>query len=344
MIDFLIVGGGFSGINVAAQLQQYRQSFHLIDTCDFKNATSISAGIINPVTGRKFATQWNMDELIPLAVKTYSHFEAQLGIKCLHESSVFKIHKSESALEDWLRVKAEGKISQYIDESPNYSHYAKYLDFRFGGITIHPAFHVDATTLLTAFYKSINAQLIKSTFNYNELIIEQNYFSYNNINYNHIIFCEGIHALQNPYFDFIAFKPAKGECLIVEIPNFITKQIIMKGIMLVPLQNNTYWVGATNTWNDLTTTATNSGKSALEEDLRLLLKIPYRILEHKAAIRPTIRDRAPAVGRHPTINNMFVLNGMGTKGTAHAPYYAQQLIAHILTNAAINKEADVNRF
>lgn len=344
MIDFLIVGGGFSGINMAAQLQQHQKTFHLIDSCDFNSATAVSAGLINPVTGRKFATQWNMDELIPLAVKTYTHFEQQLGIKCLYESAVFKIHKSESALEEWLRVKDAGVISTYIDATKNNSHYAKYLDFRFGGITIHPAFHVDSPTLLHAFYKSIKEHLIQSIFNYNDLSIEQGIFIYNNTKYNHIIFCEGVHAMQNPYFDFIAFKPAKGECLIVEIPNFNTTQIIMKGIMLVPMHNNIYWVGATNTWNDLTTATTVSGKSELEEGLNALLKVPYRVLAHKAAIRPTIRDRAPAVGRHPNIKNMFVLNGMGTKGTAHAPYYAQQLVAHILNNTPINKEANVNRF
>jgi glycine/D-amino acid oxidase-like deaminating enzyme len=344
VIDFLIVGGGISGINIAAKLQQYGKSFHLIDPCDFKNATAISAGIINPVTGRKFATQWNMDELIPLASKTYGGMEKMLHINCLQKTAVLKIHKSESGLEDWLQIKSTNQVSHFISEFTATAHLAKFIDYRFGGITITPAYFLDTKMLLNAFYKSINSHLIKSSFMHSDLIEVNGQFIYNNIIYQHIIFCEGIHAMHNPYFDFIAFKPAKGECLIVEIPNFSTKEIIMKGIMLVPINKETYWVGATNTWNDLEPVGTASGKAELEAGLRDLLKVPYTILEHKSAIRPTIRDRAPAVGKHPTISNMFVMNGMGTKGTAYAPYYAAQLLAHIFNNTPINKEANVNRF
>ncbi len=72
--------------------------------------------------------------------------------------------------------------------------------------------------------------------------------------------------------------------------------------------------------------------------------MPYNILETKVAIRPTIRDRTPVVGRHPVINNLFILNGMGTKGASLSLYYAQKLIDHIEYNVPIPLEADIKRF
>lgn len=343
MIDFLIIGGGISGLNIAAQLQQFKQSFRLVDPCNMLSATAISAGIINPVTGRKFATQWNMDEIIPIAEATYLQLEKQLNIKVLHKTQVIKIHKSEAALEEWLNAKSKPTYSNYISEfKPGNLH--KFIDFRFGGINISPAFHVDTPTLLSAFYKSLNDQLIVNTCNYDEIKIHDNYFEYEGNNYSNIIFCEGFSALQNPYFNFIPFKPAKGECLIIKIPNFNTTSIIMKGIMLVPLGNELFWVGATNTWDDLTNQTTAQGSDELTSGLQTLLKVPYEIISQKAAIRPTIKDRTPVVGSHPEIKNMFTINGMGTRGTAYAPFYAAQLVNFILMGDDINPTGNINRF
>ncbi|HRF78367.1 MAG TPA: FAD-dependent oxidoreductase, partial [Chitinophagales bacterium] len=98
------------------------------------------------------------------------------------------------------------------------------------------------------------------------------------------------------------------------------------------------------TWNDLSNEPTQAAFEELDNGLKELLKIPYQVVAHKAAVRPTIKDRTPVVGRHPAIENMYTLNGLGTKGTSLAPYYAKQLIDHILTGTPINHEVRVNRF
>ncbi len=68
------------------------------------------------------------------------------------------------------------------------------------------------------------------------------------------------------------------------------------------------------------------------------------MLDHKAAIRPATLERRPFVGFHPQQSNVGILNGMGTKGSSLAPFFAHQLAQHIVYGFPIAPEADVHRF
>ena len=104
MIDFLIVGGGFSGIAFSWELEKRNINYKLADPGLFNSATAVSGGLINPITGRKSALQWNIGELLPLIKSNYLLLENKLGCKLLYETNILKIHKSESALEDWQKA------------------------------------------------------------------------------------------------------------------------------------------------------------------------------------------------------------------------------------------------
>ena len=74
------------------------------------------------------------------------------------------------------------------------------------------------------------------------------------------------------------------------------------------------------------------------------LKKPYRVLFHKAAVRPATLERRPFVGLHPHVPQVGILNGMGTKGTSLAPFFAHQLTQHLVYDLPIAPEADIQRF
>ena len=55
-------------------------------------------------------------------------------------------------------------------------------------------------------------------------------------------------------------------------------------------------------------------------------------------------DRRPLVGQHPNHKNMYVLNGLGTRGVLVAPSMAKALYNSIEKNTSLSKEIDINRF
>lgn len=67
-------------------------------------------------------------------------------------------------------------------------------------------------------------------------------------------------------------------------------------------------------------------------------------MNQEAAIRPTVSDRRPLIGKHPLHDNIWVLNGLGTRGVMIAPYVAEQLLSAVYKGKSIDKEIDVKRY
>ena len=110
------------------------------------------------------------------------------------------------------------------------------------------------------------------------------------------------------------------------------------------MESDNYLVGSTYEWTDKTNTPTSKAKSQLLEKLKRLLICDFEVLDQRAGIRPTVSDRRPLVGRHPNHNNMYVLNGLGTRGVLIAPSMSEALYKLIEMNLPLNEEIDINRF
>ena len=53
-----------------------------------------------------------------------------------------------------------------------------------------------------------------------------------------------------------------------------------------------------------------------------MLSVPFEVIDHQAAIRPTVKDRRPFIGNHPKYPNLGIFNGFGTKGASLVPFWA----------------------
>ena len=78
--------------------------------------------------------------------------------------------------------------------------------------------------------------------------------------------------------------------------------------------------------------------------MNTLINVPYKVVDHVAGIRPTVRDRRPLVGVHREHSQLVVLNGLGTRGVMIAPTVAKELYNHIENSVALRKEIDILRF
>jgi glycine/D-amino acid oxidase-like deaminating enzyme len=50
------------------------------------------------------------------------------------------------------------------------------------------------------------------------------------------------------------------------------------------------------------------------------------------------------MGNHPHHNNVFIFNGLGTKGVSLAPYFAKEMLSFLETNKVLLPEANIERF
>ena len=63
MIDYLIVGQGIAGTLTAFQLLERNKKICIIDDGNKTSSSSVAAGMINPVTGRKYVKSWMIEKI-----------------------------------------------------------------------------------------------------------------------------------------------------------------------------------------------------------------------------------------------------------------------------------------
>jgi len=224
--------------------------------------------------------------------------------------------------------------------------YQDIFNYDFGFGEVDPCYVVNLKEILPLWRKKLlsNNQLLEEDFEITELKQTNAGISYKNIKAKKIFFCDGIHSSRNPFFKPLPFALNKGEALLIEAPGIPPTHIFKKGMMLTSIQKDLFWLGSNYLWEFPDDQPTEQFRKQTELLLRSWLKVPFKIVDHKASVRPANIERRPFVGLHPTYKNIGILNGMGTKGCSLAPFFARQLTDHLISGNEILAEADIKRF
>ncbi len=344
-LPYLIVGQGIAGSLLAWHLEKAKQPYLIIDNNHQTSASKIAAGIINPITGRRFVKSWMIDTFLPFAKSTYQEIEKELGIQVWQDMDIIRFFMSNAEGNNWLTKTTLEGYDQYLKKEKNAHFLHHYINDEAGFGTVVGA-KVDLGKVIKNFqnYFQNKGVLIAESFDYEQLEIEPNKVIYKEISARKVIFCEGYAAFRNPWFAHLPYESAKGEALILRIPNLETPDIIKKHFFIVPLENDLFWFGSNYEWDDLSNEPTEIGRNYLEKELKQILKVDFEIVNHLAAVRPVLKDRRPAIGLHPNNDHIAFFNGLGTKGTSIAPYWANEMVQFLTKGKTLPEEVNVRRF
>lgn len=340
----MIIGRGLSGSWLGYWLHKAGIPFRVIDQPGSEGASKRAAGLINPVTGRRMVTTWMIDELMPFARKAYSELGSFLDQKLFDEVSIIDFFPSVQMLQAFQKRFDEDPA--YLNPGNDREEYSPWFQYELGWGTISPCLLVNVEKLLTGWHDWLkkNNLLTESVFDLSELRFHESGIGYSDIQAGYIIFCDGKSSALNPYFDKLPFALNKGEGMLVEIKGLPPDLVFKKGMSIVPYREDIFWLGSSYEWSFDNDLPTERFRLQAENWLNHFIKLPYRILEHFAAIRPATLERRPFVGFHPSFPRIGILNGLGTKGCSLAPYFAKQLVDSIVSGNHINPLADINRF
>lgn len=343
-LDYIIVGSGLAGILFCETLKQHGKSFVVFDDGSQQSST-IAGGLYNPVILKRFSQVWKAREQLKLGLPIYHEIEKSLKIKLDYKISLYRLIASAKEQNNWFEACDKPSLSEFLAPELEYIK-NKAIKSSYGyGKVLHSG-RIDTRTLLLA-YKVLldnNGQLLKETFIYSNLKCETAHVSYNNLEAKQIVFAEGFGVTKNAFFNYLPLKPTKGELLTIHAPDLKIDFVLKSGVFLIPLGDDLYCVGATYDWDDTSHKITAGAKNELEKKLKKFINCDYRVVDQLAGIRPTVKDRRPMVGQHQQFKNMFILNGLGTRGVMIAPYVAKQLFEFIEEGKTLDKEIDINRF
>ncbi len=344
MVDFLIIGQGLAGTSLSLQLIAKNKSVLVLDEEKPSTSSMIAAGIMNPVTGRRFVKSWRYNEVFDFAEKYYQQWEKDFGKKIFKPSKISRALFSHEEHHDFLAKTNQKEYAPFLSELQS-------IDFEQHFKPATAWIQVKGARLKIKAYLDHSRKFLKrknayqrDSFDHNLIKRTDDFWEYKTIKAKKIIFCEGAKIVKNPFFKMLPFVPAKGEVLIIKVPGLTSNQIYKHKCFLVPFgHDHTFWVGSTYEWDFKDAEPSEKKKEELLKKLKQSLKIDFEVLDHYAAIRPAGKDRRPYIGEHFEHEGLYLFNALGTKGASLSPYWADHLVSHLISKTDLDEEVDINR-
>src|SRR2546423_4942731 len=180
-VDYLIIGQGICGTMLSWFLHKEGKSFVVIDDGNEHSSSKTAAGLINPVTGRRYAYTWMIDELISFALETYEELGIYLDSRFIFQKNIIDFFPSAQMRNAFIDRLSENDT--YLHPYPDQNHFNQYFTYDFGCGEICPAYIVHFPLLLAAWRKKLldSNKLITDRFDLNELKTDEDKIVYQNI-------------------------------------------------------------------------------------------------------------------------------------------------------------------
>lgn len=332
-MKFLVVGSGLAGISVTERILESGNQVKIVSKTEQESSTGIATGMYNPIVFRRISKSWMIDDLLPTMHDFFSILEEKLSVKLDQKIIFFKKVPNEDYEKWWNEKLDDPEFESYIGEIKD------------GLAPVYRAGIIDCQNLKSSYEKWLESEglLINESFHFENLDLTDSKPIYNGESFDKLIFCDGPYAAQNPFFSWLPFNLCQGEWIIVRTEHEIETNVINAKTNVIPLGDCHYKLSSTYSWKTLDWQPSESAKIELLENFEKLYSVSYKIIEHRAALRPTVADRRPYLGAHPEHENIFIFNGLGSKGVMLAPYFSKHLIDHILFGYELMEEVNISR-
>ena len=341
--DYIIVGQGLCGTLLSWHLIRAGKRVLVIDDGRPFSAGKVASGLINPVTGMRVVKSWMFDEFLHTAKGTYSKLEAELGIKILRPCNVLEFHATAGERDVYTeRATQSENLREYESEAAM----QRYFNFYYGISEIRPCYMMDLQSLQETWRRALvrTGALLEEQFDWQYFKIAGDGVAYKDIIASKLICCEGSTGMENPFFTLLPFSLNKGEAIVLDIPDLPADHVYKHTLKITPWRDGLFWAGSSFDWKFEDPNPSDAYRQKVIHQLNGWLKLPYKIVDHIAAIRPSTVGQKPFVGFHPHHPNIGILNGMGTKGCSQAPFFANDMAGHLLHGKPLFAEASVERF
>ena len=344
--DFLIIGQGLSGSLLAWKLLRRGCKVVVIDN-GTSNASLVAAGIINPITGMRFAKSPDVDTFLPKARHCYHQLSAFFGQAFYVDKPMLRIFRNGAELAQCRLRQPQKSYAPYLGNLYATERQIDEFSTPFGFIEQLQTGHLLTVPLLAHLKNYLTGQnaLRQASFDCQDITTDDE-ISWQDIKAKQVVFCEGHQATHNPWFSWLPWRPVKGEILTLNHPTKLPDAILNYGHWLLPSTQCKVRVGATFDREHIDCQPTEAGKNLL---LKALAHYHPRlaqlsIIDHEAGIRPCTADRYPIIGRHPRHTNLALFNGFGAKGSLQIPWYCERFADYLLQNQPLPATCDLRRY
>jgi glycine/D-amino acid oxidase-like deaminating enzyme len=344
--EFLIVGGGLAGMSLTLELTEKNRTVLLLDDEFGSSSSRVAAGMINPIVPKGVRKTWLCDEIFPKIDSWYTKWEGRLNAFFYKSMPLIQIHPDERTALEWKKRSEDSDFDAYLEQGTD--PLPAEIHAPFGYSIIKGGGRLNVANFLRSGkqYLMNRSAMQVHTIKYGEIVVDQTGVEWNGMRFSAVIFCEGIAAMQNPWFGDLHFHPTGGDVLRVKTEwKQPTPDVMWKRRQwLLPDGEGNYLLGSNF----------HKGETGIEpqaKDAEMLISETkswfggnIKLLEHRRGTRPTVEGRRPYLGNHSSGKPIYIFNGLGSKGSSLVTLLAPMMADYLCEAKPLNSEVDIRRF
>lgn len=342
----LILGQGLAGTLLAWHLHWLGRRFLLLDRQESVTSSKIAAGIVTPITGKRVTLSQEIDAFLPEALTCYQRTAGELGTAHYHPLRQVRLFQNDSERTSFAEKKTRPDFARHLSTcrtnplvNPDHFHLPHDgFEMATSGWLDTRAWLAASAAFFSKYHACRQAEIAPG-----DITLTKTGITAAGMEGTGLVFCEGQQGAANPWFPWLKWKSAKGDILTISAPELRSEnRIIHRGGWLLPTDTEgTFRAGATYAWNHLDTIPNPAARAILENRLHQLLRVPWHVTAHHAAVRPILHQSLARMGRHPSHPALVFFNGLGSKGVLHGPRYARLLAENLVHNSPLPDAVDV---
>jgi glycine/D-amino acid oxidase-like deaminating enzyme len=352
--DVAIIGAGIAGLSIADELLNRGLSVSIFDkSTPGSGSSGAPLVLINPATGRRARMVSHAEDCLSLISDLMQRVESFSGITFYKKTGILRPALTEELAEDFRRSpeKYDWPDSTWISwmDKECFEHY--------GGLFLPNGYTVDAPLYIKHLADYLISCGLNATFRTSVSVSQSSDNSYtvslsdgSILEADQIVYATGSSVQDDPTWNFLPFKTTKGQLLDLEFKSALSidHSISSMGYLAyLPSQPNRLVVGSTYEHSYRNLDTDSDGKSYLYDKLDRTLP-NLRDKPHNVSMwsgeRVSTKDHKPAIGAHPSLNGLYLLSGLGSKGMIQGRYLAQQLAELMVDNKPVENKFNLNRF
>ncbi len=341
-VDFLIVGQGLAGSLLAKALLRRGRKVHVVDDRWRSASSQVAAGLMTPLTGRRFTLTKDYPELFAAAKERLT----ERGV--FRPTQVYRMFVDEEQRGKGLKRTECVSCQPFIERVTSaQGELDAGLTDAFGGALMNGAW-VDLPKLLADVRAELLADgsLTEAAFDPADAVADAEGVTWLSLRAGAIVYCDGYKSAQRGPFKYLPWQPAKGEALTLRASVADKPFILNREGWALPLGQGVWRTGTNWQWDQLDETPTEPQKEKLIRRFRSYFaeEVQVEVAAHIAGVRPCTSDNHPFMGTHPQQAHTHLFGGLGPRGTVWAPLMADEMAAYLCEGTALRPECNLSRF
>jgi len=311
-----IVGFGIAG-SAAARLAPAGYSIMVFDAGIRRCSSRVATGLVNPIVLKRRRAVWRAKEALEAAHRMYP-------AEFCSTEPIYEVLQTAAEVNDWGALQDHPVLGEFLGELVDAPDYVRGLQLGMvrGSFRLRIAAYLDWAS--QQFECSTDPvvqlrQLDSGAWQINE-----------REEFDAVLLCEGYQARWAEHFwGDLGFERTSGQGLRIQVAA-ASSLMLHRSHFLVPEGEGIHQLGSSYAWGiehgDLDPPPAEQGQTQeLLKSAQSWFAGEIQVLDAWTGIRPTTKDRRPRWGWHPELKGLGLLNGLGSRGTLHAPLLAAEL-------------------